>query len=126
MVFERLDKYHVTLNGTKCHILRQEVGYLGYTLTAEGIKPQAKKIQAIQQIAIPRNKKELRRFLGMINYYRDMLPNKTALCQPLHRFTSAKIPFTCLSSDTDAFRAIQRAFAEAPGYQRGYWIQKSC
>ena len=42
-----------------------------------------------------------------------MVPTKTALCQPLHRLTSAKIPFTCLSSDTDAFRAIQRAFAEA-------------
>ena len=79
MVFERLDKYHVTLDGKKCHILRQEVDYLGYTLTAEGIKPQAKKIQAIQQIAIPRNEKELRRFLGMKNYYCDMVPNKTAV-----------------------------------------------
>ncbi|CAI5724992.1 unnamed protein product [Peronospora destructor] len=72
IVFERLTCYDVTLNEKKCQILRQEVDYLGFTLSTEGIKPQAKKIQAIQKIAIPRNKKELRRFLGMINYYRDM------------------------------------------------------
>ncbi|OWZ03089.1 Pol Polyprotein [Phytophthora megakarya] len=59
-------------------------------------KPQEKKIQAIQKLSVPRNRKELRRFLGMINYYRDMIPNKTTLCKPLHRFTSSKVPFTWL------------------------------
>jgi hypothetical protein len=113
IVFKRMQQYGITLNGKKCHILRPEVDYLGYTLTADGVKPQAKKIQAIEQIAIPRNRKELRRFLGMINYYRDMVPNKTALCQPLNRLTSSKIPFTWLSTDTEAFRAVQRAFAKA-------------
>ena len=49
----------------------------------------------------------------MINYYRDMVPNKTSLCRPLHRFTSNKVPFTWLPSDTAAFKAIQEAFAEA-------------
>ncbi|KAG6611434.1 Pol Polyprotein [Phytophthora cinnamomi] len=96
IVFKRLEKYGVSLNGGKCRVLRKDVEYLGYTLSAEGIRPQAKKIQAIQKIAVPRNRKELRRFLGMINYYRDMVPNKTTLCKPLHRFTSTKVPFTWL------------------------------
>uniref|UniRef100_A0AAV1U4K5 RNA-directed DNA polymerase n=1 Tax=Peronospora matthiolae TaxID=2874970 RepID=A0AAV1U4K5_9STRA len=113
IVFKRLTKYGVTLNGKKCHILRQSVDYLGFTLTSQGIQPQQKKIQAIQQISVPKTRKELRRFLGMINYYRDMVPNKTALCQPLNRFTSSKVPFDWLSSDTEAFHAIQKAFAQA-------------
>jgi cleavage and polyadenylation specificity factor subunit 1 len=113
IVFERLEKYDVTLNGKKCHILRKSVDYLGFTLTEAGIHPQQKKIQAIQQIAVPKNRKELRRFLGMINYYRDMVPNKAALCARLNRFTSPKVPFTWLQSDTDAFHAVQKAFAEA-------------
>ncbi|OWZ16640.1 Pol Polyprotein [Phytophthora megakarya] len=113
IVFERLERFNVILNGKKCHILREEVDYLGYTLSPEGIKPHAKKIQAIQQIVVPRNRKELRRFLGMISYYRDMVPNKSMLCKPLHRFTSSNVPFTWLLIDTEAFGAIQRAFAEA-------------
>ena len=37
IVFKRLKKYDVTLNGKKCHILREYVDYLGFTLTSEGI-----------------------------------------------------------------------------------------
>ncbi|GMF42177.1 unnamed protein product [Phytophthora fragariaefolia] len=113
ILFDRHTKYGVTLNGKKCHVLRNEVDYLGYTLSAAGIKSQAKQIQAIQKIAVPRNRKELRHFLGMINYYRDMVPNKTTLCKPLNRLTSSKVPFTWLPSDTKAFRDIQRTFAVA-------------
>uniref|UniRef100_A0AAV1T6D1 Reverse transcriptase/retrotransposon-derived protein RNase H-like domain-containing protein n=1 Tax=Peronospora matthiolae TaxID=2874970 RepID=A0AAV1T6D1_9STRA len=113
IVFKRLKKYDVTLNGKKCHILRESVDYLGFTLTSEGIQPQQTKIQEIQQIAVPKTRKELRRFLGMINYYRDMVPHKTTSCQPLNRFTSAKIPLEWIPSDTKAFHAVQKAFAQA-------------
>ncbi|KAG6608949.1 Pol Polyprotein [Phytophthora cinnamomi] len=40
IVFERLKKYGVSLNGKKCHVLRKEVEYLGYTFSAEGIPSQ--------------------------------------------------------------------------------------
>ena len=56
---------------------------------------------------------ELRRFLGMINYYQDMVPQKTTLYKPLYRFKNTKVPFTCPSSDTKDFRGIKRALAEA-------------
>ncbi|OWZ22221.1 Pol Polyprotein [Phytophthora megakarya] len=72
----------------------EHLEHLRVVLSVEGVKPKAKKIQAIQQIAVPRNCKELRRFLGMINYYRDMVPYKTTLCKPLQRFTSSKVPGT--------------------------------
>ena len=42
-----------------------------------------------------------------------MIPNKSALCAPLNRITSSKIALTRLQSDTYAFRAVQKAFAEA-------------
>ncbi|KAE9018497.1 hypothetical protein PR003_g18309 [Phytophthora rubi] len=50
--------------------------------------------------------------MGMINYYRDMVPNMNMLCKSLHRLTSSKVPFTWPPSDTKVFRDIQRAFAE--------------
>ncbi len=49
-----------------------EIEYLGYILTREGIKPQPKKVQAIHALNPPNNVKELRHFLGMVQYYRDM------------------------------------------------------
>jgi hypothetical protein len=49
-----------------------KIEYLGYILTKDGIKPQPKKVQAILTLNPPNNVKELRHFLGMVQYYRDM------------------------------------------------------
>lgn len=85
---------------------------MGYTLTAESIKPQAKKSSDPTNCDLAQQKRAST-ILGVIDYYRDMVANKTALCQPLHRLASANNLFTWLSRDTDAFRAVQREFAEA-------------
>ena len=45
--------------------------YLGYIIGRNGIAPIPKKVDAILKIAEPKNKKELKRFLGMINFYKD-------------------------------------------------------
>ena len=46
--------------------------YLGCKITRQGIMSLLCKVQAIQGIAVPTNKKQLRRFIRVINYYRDM------------------------------------------------------
>ncbi|GMF43211.1 unnamed protein product [Phytophthora fragariaefolia] len=111
IVFKRLREFDVTLNASKCHILRDSVDYLGFTLTTNGIQPQAKKVEAIQQIAEPRNKKELRRFLGMISHYREMVPNKSALTAKLNRSTSKNVPFVWAPEAAAAFQDIKTALA---------------
>jgi hypothetical protein len=45
--------------------------YLGCMLTRTGIKSQPNKVQAILTIALPKQVKDLHRFLGMIQYYRQ-------------------------------------------------------
>ena len=45
---------------------------MGFKLTCKGIQPQREKCTAIGQIAPPKTRKELRRFVGMVNYYREM------------------------------------------------------
>ncbi len=60
-----------------------EIEYLGYILTREGIKPQPKKVQAILALNPPNNIKELRHFLGMAQYYRDMWARHSEMLAPL-------------------------------------------
>jgi hypothetical protein len=64
------------------------VEYLGYTLSQEGIMPQSTKVEAIQQIAEPKNKKDLQRFLGLVKYYRDMWEGRPETLVPLAALTS--------------------------------------
>ena len=69
MVFTRLREARLKVNADKSKFCALETEYLGYTLTREGIQPQTKKVQAILAIKPPTNVKELRRFLGMVQYY---------------------------------------------------------
>ena len=60
-----------------------ETEYLGYILTRGGVKPQKKKIQAILALNPPNNVKELRQFLGMVQYYQDMWAKHSEMLAPL-------------------------------------------
>ncbi len=52
-------------------------------LTRGGIKPQIKQVQAILTIKPPNNVKEVRHFLGMVQYYRDMWVKRSEMLAPL-------------------------------------------
>ena len=71
-VLTRLGDAGLQVNPLKCFWVKNEVDYLGFIITTEGIKPQPKKIAKILAIKRPKNKRQLRRFVGMINYYKDM------------------------------------------------------
>ena len=63
---------NLQVNICKCDFTTSEIAYLGYILTHEGIKPYPKKIEAIINLATPKTRKNVRRLLGMVQYYRDL------------------------------------------------------
>ena len=110
-----LDRFHengITCNGSKSLIAVQEIEYLGYTLTTAGIQPQAKKTQAILKIAPPSNKRELRRFIGMVNYYRDTWRPRAHLLAPLTELTKKQVKFTWTAELQKQFDQIKQHIAQ--------------
>eukprot|EP00804_Cyclotella_cryptica_P023055 CCRYP_000316-RA/>CCRYP_000316-RA protein AED:0.18 eAED:0.18 QI:60/-1/1/1/-1/0/1/57/133 len=83
MVLTRLHKAGLRINTQKLSFCAIETEYLGYTLTLTGIKPQQKKVQAILAISPPKNVKALRKFLGMVQYYRDLWASRSEVLAPL-------------------------------------------
>jgi hypothetical protein len=82
-VLRRLRDAGLKVNAAKSFFCTHEIEYLGYILTREGIKPQTKKVQAILALNPPNNVKELRHFLGMVQYYRDMWAKRSEMLAPL-------------------------------------------
>jgi len=60
------------------------VTFLGYTVSADGIRPMQEKVAAINRFQRPALVKDLRRFLGMLNDYRRFIPQAASIQTPLH------------------------------------------
>ena len=87
-IFKELRQAGLKINAAKSHFARHELEYLGYWITREGIQPVSKKVEAIQRIAPPKNRRELRKFIGIVNYYRDMWIRRSHVLAPLAALTS--------------------------------------
>jgi len=81
-VLQRLQDAGLKVNARKSYFCAEETEYLGYVLTKDGIKPQRKKIEAILALKTPTKVKELRSFLGMIQYYRDLWAKRSEMLAP--------------------------------------------
>ena len=71
-VFTRLGKAGLKINAKKSFFGRSELEYLGFWITRKGIQPIPKKVNAIRNITTPKTVRNVRKFVGMVNYYRDM------------------------------------------------------
>lgn len=89
-LFERLAKYGVTINPSKCEFYKTSLSYLGFRITSSGISPLQDKCDAIVSYPQPKTKRALRRFLGMVNFYHKFIKNCATILAPLHSMLPGK------------------------------------
>lgn len=82
-LFKRLQDYGVVVNSSKCVFGASEVTFLGYRISNAGMRPPSERIEALKSFPLPKTVEALRRFLGMINFYRRFLPDAAKLQAPL-------------------------------------------
>ncbi|XP_033224799.1 uncharacterized protein LOC117177867 [Belonocnema kinseyi] len=88
IVFQRLKDFALRLNISKCQFGKSELEFLGHLVNRDGVKPTPEKVQAIVQFPKRRTIVELRRFLGLVNFYRRSLPQAAYVQAPLHSYLS--------------------------------------
>ena len=71
-MFTRLQKDGLKVNASKSCVGAHKFDYFGYHITRDVVMPIPKKVESIQALAVPKTRKQLRQFIGMINFYRDM------------------------------------------------------
>ena len=72
-IFSRLIAAGLKLNPEKCVFAADEVNYLGYLVSSKGIQPDPDKVKIIGEMKFPRSPKEMLRFLGAANFYREFI-----------------------------------------------------
>lgn len=106
-VFQRLQKAGLKVNLKKCSFLQKEIEYLGHIINEKGIVPSPSKIEAIVKAPTPTNVKELRSFLGLVNYYERFIPHLHGFCADLHAITSERRRWHWSEHETKIFQKIK-------------------
>ncbi len=113
-VFRRLDDYVLVVNAEKCSFGRAEVSFLGHMVNDQGVRLLQAKIKAVTDFPNPRTQRQLRRFLGMVNFYRRFIPNCVEIAASLTRLTGGhKGPIKMSSDQLTAFERLKPCLAKA-------------
>ena len=83
-LFRKLQAYGILLNPGKCVFRAEEVTFLGYRISGQGSQPLQDRVADLRACRPPQTIRQLRRFLGMLNFYRRFLPHAAATQAPLH------------------------------------------
>merc|ERR1712015_330049 len=122
-LFKRLSGAGLSLNLSKCEFGQSQLDYLGYTIDRTGLKPIAKKIEALQNFPVPTTQKQLQAFLGSLNYYRASLPrlplssgasmSPAEVLDPLYKMATADIKKGSFKAVWEHNKRVQEAFVDA-------------
>ncbi|KAK7111890.1 hypothetical protein V1264_011443 [Littorina saxatilis] len=113
-VLERARQVGVKLKLSKCTLRVNEVNFVGHTITGKGLKPDDSKIAAIQQMPTPSCRKDLERFLGMVNYLGKFVPNLSSVSAPLRDLMKQDNEWDWLKQHQDAFEQLKNLVTAAP------------
>jgi hypothetical protein len=82
-LFERLRKYNLRLNPTRCSFKVKSGKLLEFVMSDKGIKVDPNKVKVIQSMPPPKTKKDVIRFLERLNYIARFISQLTMTCDPI-------------------------------------------
>jgi hypothetical protein len=116
MLFERPNEYGVVINPGKCEFGAHEITFLRYIVNADGIKPLDERVDAIVNVPRPATIKQLRRYLGMIHFYRCFIPGAANIFHPFNELLKGAkkrdAPIEWSEQAENAFLESKRALAD--------------
>lgn len=114
VVFERLRDNSLYLKWKKCQLYAKEVECLGHKINEQGIHPDTDKLDNIRNWKTPRNYNDVQRFVGLVNYVSNFLPNVMAYMGPLMSMTKNSAPFFWRPIHDKCFEMIKVICCKTP------------
>ncbi|XP_058811066.1 uncharacterized protein K02A2.6-like [Topomyia yanbarensis] len=122
-LLERLESKNVKLNKSKMKLCQTTVKFYGHLLTDEGLKADESKIQAIRNFPVPTNRKEIHRFIGMVNYLSRFIKSLSANLTNLRKLISKSVPWRWTKIEADEFEQV-KALVSDIGTLRYYNVNR--
>ena len=113
-VLQTLKKHKLFATLKKCEFFLEETEFVGYSISATGIRMLSKKVEAILDWPVPTTVTQVRSFLGLANFYRRFIRNFAHMALPLNELTRKGQIFVWLPRHQEAFESLKLALSTAP------------
>jgi hypothetical protein len=113
-VFMKCRRYGLSLNPKKSLFSMKEGKLLGHIVSAEGVRIDPSRVEAIQTLSLPRYKKEIQEFLGKINFLRRFVSNFAELVKHITTMLRKGNEVKWTTESRESFFQIKKALIEAP------------
>ena len=111
-VIKRLEENNLYVKLEKCRWKVREVGFLGVVIGSEGIKMEEEKVKGTVEWPIPKCVKDVQKFLGLANYYRQFIERFASIARPLHDMVKKNKKWEWTEKQDKAFEELKKRFAE--------------
>jgi hypothetical protein len=108
-IFKRLDKANFKIQTDKC-VFGTRLN-IWATVTRDGVRPDPRKVQAIEQYPMPQT---VRAFIGLAGYYRRHVRNFVEIAKPLTQLTRKEVPFNWTDEQQKAFEKLKQILSTEP------------
>ena len=113
-LLERARQSNAKFNSAKLPYKVSEVKYMGNIVSESGLKPDVEKVRAITQLLLPQSKEELQRFLGMVNYFSQLIPNQSEITAPLRNLLKKDVMWIWSYEHTQALERLNQILSSQP------------
>ena len=116
----KLRQFNLTISRDKMYLILKDIKILGHIVSAEGIKVDASKTDAINKWPAPKSKKELQRFIGMCNWYRRHIKNFSTIASPMTELLKLK-KFAWDDNANESFNKLKQVLITPPILRPPRW-----
>ena len=118
-LFEALIKHGLKICPRKCKLFRDKVTYMGHEISINNrgqtcIRPLNDRCAAIRNMPVPKTPRQVRRFIGAVNYVSMFLPRLQEVIKPLHKLTRKGRIFAWSDEHQEAFDKVKDLLIKPP------------
>ena len=113
-LLQRCREHKITLNPEKFEFAKKRVPYVGYIIGRDGIEADPKKVDGIAKFPVPKNRTELKSFMGLAQQLASFSSDLSKASHPLRSLMSTKNEFVWLPDHTKAFEEVKATLLSPP------------
>jgi len=113
-VLKRLEENDLYVKPEKCSWKTSKVNFLGVVMGQGKIKMEEEKVEGVLNWPVPKTVRDVRKFLGLANYYRRFITNFAALAKPLNALTRKDEKWKWEEAQQKAFKRLKEIFTTRP------------